>query len=463
MYVRNPKFGMEEALFSVRGWLDAVDVSNRDETLDEEGARMYALHRELISDSNGAILASRIIKGDDSNLSDIVRAVLSEEPRFPIMVLVAILSRLKPSSGSEETSEETRVSAVVRIAHIMPTVTANLCEKASSGDICEDALSYALTLLTFLPTQSGIPLVEVRRALRLAATSRWLKLVVTVWRYDDMVGHVPGADEANATHGLGCLVSVYLESIAHAEEQASEDVDDDGTRGLDALVKLGKWFIAFVCMRLFNADVSQEERARLVDVLWHCGGRNRNYAITEVYSKVNVLRAVCHSASKLPTLHDLEYTSLRDAQEIEQYTFSTAQQLYLHVRFISSALRISRTVQDSLLETSASRVWFLDAVRQCTEVCESLHQAACSNEMNEKSLSLQSSAAAISYILWCALAWTTRNEESMDSSDPRPAGDEASLPRADLIRVISALADALVDICPSGAQVNGDEPSERQS
>jgi hypothetical protein len=193
--------------FSIEQWLQAQDVSDRDETLDEQCAQMYILHQALASEETGQALARVIIDCDETAIDFIAEMTKSEEPRFAIMALVDLLGALGRSPEHRSRESCHRAVALKRVARAMPCVVRALCEKASSNDICGDAMSYALTLLSFLLGKAGCQERDDLQCVRSIASLEWLKVVMRIWKDPDLVGHVPGEEAPNFRRGLGYLVT----------------------------------------------------------------------------------------------------------------------------------------------------------------------------------------------------------------------------------------------------------------
>jgi MYND finger len=358
--------------FSIEQWLQAQDVSDRDETLDEQCAQMYILHQALASEETGQALARVIIDCDETAIDFIAEMTKSEEPRFAIMALVDLLGALGRSPEHRSRESCHRAVALKRVARAMPCVVRALCEKASSNDICGDAMSYALTLLSFLLGKAGCQERDDLQCVRSVASLEWLKVVMRIWKDPDLVGHVPGEEAPNFCRGLGYLVTLYLERVVHCPIDGTMEANELRS-GVDSLIGLGQWFTAFVCMRLYAADVSEDERARLAGIIWKIAHCNLEFGAKHVFSDSHVMQAVCHSACKItcPVVScDIELRSFDDDEL--QMLVTTGSGLFMHARLLHEAIWSYSKLGDTVIRCGIHAQWFWSAMLHCADVCQAI-------------------------------------------------------------------------------------------
>lgn len=317
--------------FSLEAWLAEQDVSERDETLSDRQARLFFLHQRL-SDSErvqeSVALARRFLDSDAGlQLSCLVSISVDEpEPRFALLALVDILQLLRRDynsssskgndgedgsrrSDGEDASrpsdggDASRRKAFCRIlAASAPDIVRALLSMAEVGDVCEDSMSCALALFSFLlGRHSGLSDAE-REGLRLGAVGSppWLKVAMRLWLDEAAAAHVAGRDEGDAEHGLGFLVTAFLQHVAGCAEEEEGGVVHGACAGRAALVvELGPWFLSFFLARLSAGSVCEDERARLVTVLWACCAEYPSFAKEHVWDDLALITAVAASAACL--------------------------------------------------------------------------------------------------------------------------------------------------------------------
>lgn len=317
----------------MRDWLAAQDVSQRDETLDEESARVWLLHRALVDDGSdaegeggeggggggeGPELA-RAIAGAPDGVAQIGEAVDCEEPRFAVMAMVDLIAVLKRRIGGDGDGEGERrdedgggktvewrewAGAVRCVAEAVPAVLAVLVRKAGEGDVCGDAMAYAVTLVTFLVGEEAREAVETghhrpggreawRRLVEAASRVEWLKVCMRLWKDNDLAAHVPGVDDRDECHGLGFLVTVFLDALVSAGGGGS------GGGGVAALCGMGVWAVSFLSLRLYARGVGEDERVRIVGVLWVCVKFDPQFGARLVFEDTCAMQALCESARRV--------------------------------------------------------------------------------------------------------------------------------------------------------------------
>lgn len=394
--------------FSLEQWMQSQDVSERDETLDEESGRMYLLHQNLSFGNDAYVLAAAITDSDSSAITSLARFVDSDEPRFAVMVLVDLLETLNAGRTSSETDSRYR-KALQAVASVIDIVVEGLCAKAKQGDICEDSLYYCLTLISYLLREkSELSQESTSNILEVTAAPRFLKVVMRIWKCKDLVGHFPGSDEEDHSKGLGFAVTVFLQSIVSFPQKKAAYNDKEQFQtsllsGLAALVQLGEWFIAFWCLRMYSSDVSRDERSRLIDVMWQLVQFDVSHSRNLVFCELRVLQAVCHSVLNV-SVEDFGVETLERLDcDTMTAVVAAGSELFLHLKFIKAALCIIST-PGFIEENSVSVLgisWFWNAMIHCAEILKRLNKFNDSfGKVCTAVLKLQCSLSSLTSILW---------------------------------------------------------------
>jgi hypothetical protein len=72
-------------------WMAAQqDLSDFDETLDEQSARLFLLHQRLASPQHGPALAEEMVRASPPAIPAVAALVNSDEPRMSVMVMYPI-------------------------------------------------------------------------------------------------------------------------------------------------------------------------------------------------------------------------------------------------------------------------------------------------------------------------------------------------------------------------------------
>jgi hypothetical protein len=435
--------------FSLELWLEAQDVSSRDESLDEQCARMYILHQSLTSPDTVTALARDIVEMDESALDLIAETADSEEPRFAVMVFVDILAALQKCANPDSGPNCILSVAMGRIARAMPSVVDALCEQASMNDICGDALSYTLTILSFLLGDSGCQDSEALAYLQTLATPTWLKLVMRTWKDSALVGHVPGEEAPNFGRGLGYLVTLYVESVSKFPIDGYIEMNDgdESGDGVRTLVGLGQWLVAFVCMRVYSAHITEDERARLTGILWRCVQSNPEFGSKHVFSDPRVVQALCDSAVKITSQMSCPDLRVRTLGDIELRVLSTSGYgLFSVARLLQAGLSGSLKDADTMLRSAVPHRWFFDAIFHFVEVCKMLMTFDPVLCANIRFLRIPCSLSCTASILWVTCEWLAVSNFQRTELVPD------SLARSEVLARLRTLATTLCGISESPIQ-----------
>lgn len=460
------------SVFDLRRWLAAQDVTDHDETLNDGCARVHALHQSLVSEEHGLLLARRIADGDIvASVRGIVLLVDSEEPRLAVMVLVDLVGVL---NMREEENHGRRVSMTMgAIVLAIPLLFRTLDKRARDGDVCEDTMSYAMTLLSFLLAEEFRLGQSERLKLRTAVTdTTWLKAVMRLWKENDILGHVPGVDVPDHECGLGAAVTTFLHHVVQGGKAEPRESWGVGAR---ALVKLGSWVVSFISMRLYNEYIGDRERIRLMDVLYACCTCDPTLG-SLLFNDAATMQAICHSASCVQGRRDCdldlededeelglseEQTALQvcepvDAQqeladsnmadrfdpEILSQDICTLNGVYAHLRLLQYAVREGKGAEDRhrrFFRLCGCQAWLWEALACCSDNCaifadyKGLFDDKCSDF-----LAGPCCISALSNFLWALLKWLGTDPEAWDA----PRGDSI-LPRSCVLAQSSTIIEEL--------------------
>jgi MYND finger len=458
--------------FDLSRWLAEQDVTDRDETLDDQCARVYLLHLRLSSSDGGVSLARTIVDAENAAaVASIAALVDSDEPRFAVMALVDLLGALR--GGDEDGDARRLVVAMTAIAAAVPTVVGVLVRKAGEGDVCEDAMSYALTLLSFMLGEDGRLEPCVRAMLREeAARPAWLKASMRLWRDAEVVAHVPGVDAPDFERGLGFVVTVFLgQVVAPVNGRAG----GDGTFGRAALVGMGAWSVSFLSMRLYAAHVTEDERTRLVDVLWACCVHDAEFAREFIFEDAATVRAIANSASAVGAEEEMEAGACSalsddademgcgsadgsdDGKTVEGSAVDpemllcasrTAACVFAHARLMQHALRDGERAplrRRRFLRRHAPRAWFWDAMRHCADLCYSFagYEVALGDRCADF-IQAPCARSALSLTVWRAAEWL-----ATDTVTWRAADGGAVLSRGQILERVASVSNVL---CQASAE-----------
>jgi hypothetical protein len=473
-----------DAPFHLDRWLAALDVTERDETLDERSARVYALHLRLSSVEDGLILARRIADADEAApIRTMVSLTDSDEPRFAVMAVVDLVGALQ---GSAETSDAQRLLLVMAaVVDAIPLLLEILDVRARQGDVCEDTMSYALTLMSFLLGEEARLSADARSALRTATADKvWLKSVMRLWNESDLKGHLPGADSPDYERGLGSLVAVYLQ---HVVGLGAPGLSEDATAGTLAIASLGIWAVSFISMRLYDEHVTEAERIRLMDVLYACCLWDAEFS-AQVFDDYATVQALCYSASHI-TGEVYEIDGISEVVEEEEdgsphdYAMAervcdtegraeqgstrkhgagddanvseapdptmllaatrTAAGLFAHLRLLNHGLRGGDGEEERrrrFFRRCGPRAWLWSALRHCAELSHGLagYQVVFGDECC-RFLASPCAFSALSSIVWASAVWL--------STDPIqwrvPGGSGSILSRSAVLEQSVSVADLL--------------------
>lgn len=408
--------------FSLVAWLASQDVTDRDETLDERCARVHALHQALVKPDEGVVLARRISDGDVATVvRDIVLLVDSDEPRFGAMVLVDLVGALR--EGRDEEDGRRLRDSMAAISRAIPLLFLTIDKRARKGDVCEDTMSYSLTLLSFLLAGDNILSDAERAVLRNAVVdTTWLKASMRLWKEADILGHVPGSDTPDYHLGLGAVVTMFLHHVV----QGGEAVLDSDMSGARALAKLGSWAVSHIVMRLYDSNIGGAERKRLIDVTYACCACDSSF-FNLIFDDANILQAVCDSASSFILTHsELERFDEEEggceseevATRVVARTIQNCTGAFAHLRLLQLACQDGERSVDRQLQffrLCGSNFWFWKAVGMCAKY---LDEASSYNSRHGKSCYdlwvAPCCIAMLSNILWGIMKWLASRADSGD-------------------------------------------------
>lgn len=294
----------DPAPFDLRVWLNALDVSAVDDSLDDSASRLFLLNRVLTSPSAAPLAALIVYSPMHTGLHVLLDFAHCSDPRLAVMALTNVLhtlngdawkqAQLSLSDEDEDIDSQhdflSSSDARVRIASVLSLFTDYFLEMVSEGDFCPDYLFYILTLLMELSKDcDNFP--EVHSHIAPIPTTAFLKCIMRTWKTPDRSDHSTVDEKDKNT--LGFLVSCYLgslcasepdchdgavasdEYVLHSQSDSDSDVEPVG---LSALMTIKDWAIKFIIMRLFQSPVDIAERATLIAVLSECAARDRPFA-----------------------------------------------------------------------------------------------------------------------------------------------------------------------------------------
>lgn len=383
----------DEGSFSIEQWMLSQDVSDRDETLDEDAARMLCLHRTLDVGYDSHELAVAMADLDPDAISKIADRIKSEEPRFAVIVLVNMLEILAADRMSTE-GDQRYMRALRRVLGKLDFLVNEICEKAKQKDICPDTLHYFLVFISFITrANEGLSPEEVTDVIRVVANPAFVKIVLRVWKFPEMIDHIPGTDEADRLKGLGAIATIFLESVIrgalrNAACEENVNIVRVSRESLSNIVSLGRWFVAFWNLRMYSADMSLSERGRLIDVLLMLLSYDPVFVREYVFADFKFMRTVCHSlilidfrgvSDLVQNAGELDDSELADSfvAELEselKHMIRSAVGIHLHVKLLHAAIATVDASEASSIKSQdiLHSQWFWDAMQHLAQFAESI-------------------------------------------------------------------------------------------
>jgi MYND finger len=336
-------------------------------------------------------------------------------------------------------------TVMAQAARILPDVLKCLVSKASEGDVCEDAMSYVLTLISFLMSESGCEEPDSLDALvEAAADAAWLKVVMRIWKDDIIVGHVPGVEKQHLDIGLGFLVTVFLDRIVCGVYSKA---------GVRSITGMRLWPVSFIAMRLFKGYISSEERLRLMRVLLTCAKYDPEFALTLVHGDSRTVDAV--SGSILSIKVD-QSSCPREAEGALLQAASVGSSIFAHLQVFAHAFASgSESSRLAFMACAASMESFWTGLFHAAEVLAGVaaHDTPSLYDDLANVLALSCSLSLVSDCVWHVAEWLSMPESSVTEAITiaHPSASSPSLSRQEISQRLSSLSRLLCHLSPSSA------------
>lgn len=313
---------MIQGNFNLRQWLLDADTSGVDESLDEEGKRLFVLNDALANPDYGPVLTGLIVTAEHGcGLDALTELADCSEPRLAMMAIVNMLNVLAnenladmefvipdasstPGSELSVSRDDLPSEELVRskAAKSMLRMSKLFIERATADDFCPDFLTFLLTALMNISMHSeGKEPDQTQADVASIPTEQFLKAILRTWKTPELSNHRSETDN-QGSFKLGFLITCYLKSLCITGGNASGHFAHESTpvdavhpTGVPAIIKIGDWAVKFIIMRLYGPLVTAIERAQLFTVLHHCANQSEEFTKTMI--RESVLTAIWRTSA----------------------------------------------------------------------------------------------------------------------------------------------------------------------